>query len=116
MIGGSGYFFLYGLLIVLFAVFFGVATFDAEQTARTLKDTGGFVPGYRPGENTARYLRAAQTALALFGAASLAVVCVLPDGIYRRLAIWPPLGGYQLFLLTWLMLHFLEQMRPHARQ
>ncbi len=115
MIGGSGYFLLYGLLIALFAVFFGVATFDAEQTARTLKDTGGFVPGYRPGENTARYLRTAQTALALFGAASLAVVCVLPDVIYRWVAIWPPLGGYQVFLLVWLMLRILDQMRPSAR-
>lgn len=44
MIGGSGYFLLYGLLIALFAVFFGLATFDPERIASKLKDSGGFVP------------------------------------------------------------------------
>ena len=115
MIGGSGYLLLYGLLITLFAIFFGLAAFDPVQTARTLKDSGGFVHGYRPGENTARYLRTTQTALAVIGAAYLVAACVLPDVIYRWAAIWPPFVGYQLFLLTWLMVHILNRVRPYVR-
>ncbi|HZF33179.1 MAG TPA: preprotein translocase subunit SecY [Candidatus Angelobacter sp.] len=116
MIGGGGYFSLYGLLIALFAVLFGLVTFDPAQIARTLKDSGGFVPGYRPGENTARHLRKIQTTLAVIGAAYLVAVCVLPDVIYRWAAVWPPFVGYQLFLLTWLMVHILDQMRPYVRR
>jgi preprotein translocase subunit SecY len=115
MIGGVGYFSLYGFLIALFAIFFGLATFDPAQTARMLKDSGGFVPGYRPGENTARHLRKTQTMLAVIGAAYLVAVCVLPDVIYRWAAARPPFVGYQLFLLTWLMVHILDRMRPHVR-
>jgi preprotein translocase subunit SecY len=115
MIGGGGYFALYGLFIALFAVFFGLATFDSAKTARMLKDAGGFVPGYRPGENTARHPRKTQRTLAVIGAAYLVAVCVLPDVIYRWAGVWPPFVGYQLFLLTWLMVHILDRMRPYAR-
>jgi preprotein translocase subunit SecY len=115
MIGGSGYFLLYGLLIALSAVFFGLLVFNPEQTARTLKDSCGFVPGYRSGENTARHLRKTQTTLAVIGAAYLVAVCVLPDVVCRWAGVWPPFVGYQLFLLTWLMVHILDRMRPYVR-
>ena len=113
----SGYLLLYGLLIALFALFFGLATFDPEQMASKLKDSGGFVPGYRPGENTARHLRTIQTALAIIGAAYLVAACVLPDVIYiyRWADMWAPFVGYQLFLLAWLMVRILDQIRPYVR-
>jgi preprotein translocase subunit SecY len=103
------------LLIVLFAVFFGLATFDPDETARKLKDAHGFVPGFRPGEMTARHLWVTQTVLVTIGAAYLVTVCTLPDLIYRWTMMWPPFGGYQLFLLAWLSVHTVEQIRPFVR-
>lgn len=115
MIGGSGYFSLYGLLIALSAVFVGFLTFDPAQTARMIKDSGGFVPGYRPGENTARHLRKTQTTVMVIGAAYLVAVCVLPDVVCRWAGVWPPFVGYQIFLMTWLTVHILDRMRPYVR-
>lgn len=71
---GIGHLLVNGLLIALFAVFFGLATFDPEGIAKKLKDSGGWIPGFRPGENAAGYLRRMQVAFALVGAIYL-VVC-----------------------------------------
>ena len=114
-VGRSGHLLLTALLIALFAVFYGLVVLDPQQTARKLRDSGGFVPGYRPGEGTARYLRATQTTLAVIGAAYLVTVCVLPELFFRQFYMPLPFGGFPIFLLAWLMVRMLEQMHPFVK-
>jgi preprotein translocase subunit SecY len=112
---GIGYVLANGLLMVLFGVFFGLAVLDSAQIAKKLTDSGGWIPGFRSGENTARYLRRTQIILALIGTAYLVTACVLPELIYRRF-YWPlPLPGLEFFLLAWVMVHILERVRPALR-
>ena len=112
---GMGYALIDGSLIFFFAIFFGLAAFDPDQIARKLKDSGGWIPGVRPGDNTARYLRRTRTVLALGGAVYLVVVCVLPDVVYRWFHLPLPLSGFSLFLLAWMMIRMLDSMRPFLR-
>src|SRR5262249_23987145 len=107
---GTGYVSVEGLLVFFFAVFFGLAAFDPEQIAKKLKASGGRIPGFRPGANTAAYRT--RTVLALFGAVYLALVCALPDLVYRGFHLPLPLSGFSFFFLAWVMLRILDRMRP----
>ena len=66
-------------LIVFFAFFYTAIVFNPAETADNLKKYGGFIPGIRPGKNTADYLDYVLTRLTVLGAAYLAFVCVLPE-------------------------------------
>jgi len=112
---GAGYVSVEGLLVFFFAVFCGLAAFDPEQIAKKLKDSGGWIPGFRPGANTAAYLRRTRTVLALFGAVYLVMVCALPDLVYRGFHLPLPLSGFSFFLLAWVMVRILDSMRPTLR-
>jgi preprotein translocase subunit SecY len=100
-----------GLLIFFFAIFFGLVAFDPEQVAKKLKDSGGWIPGFRPGDNTAHYLRRTRAVLALVAAVYLVVVCALPDIIYRWLHLPLLLSGFSFFLLAWVMVRILDWIR-----
>ena len=65
-------------LIVFFAFFYTAIVFNPEETADNLKRYGGFVPGIRPGKNTADYLDYVLTRLTVVGAAYLMIVCIIP--------------------------------------
>jgi preprotein translocase subunit SecY len=100
-----------GLLIFFFALFFGVAAFDPERIAKELRDSGGWIPGFRPGDDTARYLRRCRAVLALIGAVYLVAVCVLPDVVYRWLHLPLLFSGFSFFLLAWVMVRIRDRMR-----
>ena len=70
---------VYIALIVFFAFFYTSVVFNPEDTADNLKKYGGFIPGIRPGKNTAVYLDYVLTRLTVVGAAYLSVVCILPE-------------------------------------
>ena len=81
------YLLLYAALIVFFAFFYTSIVFNPKETAENLKKYGGFIPGIRPGEQTAEYIDYVLTRITVLGAAYLAVVCLLPEiliGYYRR--------------------------------
>ncbi len=112
---GLGYVLVDSVLIILFAIYFGLAIFDPEEIAKKLTDAGGWIPGFHPGENTARYLRRTQAVLALTGAIYLVAACVLPELIYVRFYLPLPFSGLELFLLAWVMVRIIERMRPIVR-
>jgi len=114
--GRMGYVVIEGLLILFFAVFFGLAAFDPERIARKLKESGAWIPGFRPGHNTARYLRLTRAMLTIIGALYLVAVCVLADVIYRSLHLPLPFSGFSFFLLAWVMVRILDRMRPFVRR
>ena len=70
---------LYGGLIMFFAFFYTAVVFNPEENAEMLRRHGGFVPGIRPGKNTADYLDYVLTRLTVIGAAYITVVCLIPE-------------------------------------
>src|ERR671913_914481 len=91
--GNAPYLILYALLIIMFTYFYTAVQFNPVEHADNLKKSGGYVPGYRPGQPTAIYLNNVLTRITLFGAVFLAAIAVLPY------LIAPALGlGNQLFL------------------
>ena len=72
-------------LIVFFCFFYTAIVFNPAETADNLRKYGGFVPGIRPGKNTADYLDYVLTRLTVVGAAYLSAVCVLPEILISRI-------------------------------
>ena len=78
------YMLLYAALIVFFTYFYTAIVFNPAETADNLKKYGGFVPGIRPGQNTAEYFDYVVTRLTAVGALYLCVVCLLPEILISR--------------------------------
>ena len=73
------YMLLYALGIIFFCFFYTAVVFNPEETAENLKKNGGFIPGIRPGKNTATYLDYVLTRITVIGAAYITLVCVVPE-------------------------------------
>jgi len=77
--GEAAYYFVFGFLIFVFSYFWVSMMFKPVQIADDLKKNGGYIPGVRPGEPTAKFLDHIMTRLTLFGALSLTVIALFPD-------------------------------------
>ena len=77
--GKPVYMILYASLIIFFAFFYTAVVFNPEETSENLKRNGGFIPGIRPGKNTATYLDYVLTRITVIGALYLAIICVVPE-------------------------------------
>jgi preprotein translocase subunit SecY len=107
------YLLLYVALIVFFAFFYTAVVFNPAETADNLKKYGGFIPGIRPGKNTADYLDRVLTRLTVIGAAYLAVVCILPEILISRLAVPFYFGGTSLLIVVTVTLDTVAQVQSH---
>jgi preprotein translocase subunit SecY len=107
------YLVLYVGLIVFFAFFYTAVVFNPADTADNLKKYGGFIPGIRPGKNTADYLDYVLTRLTVLGAAYLAVVCVLPEMLlaWRQLPFY--FGGTSLLIVVSVTMDTVAQIHSH---
>src|SRR3546814_1825007 len=94
--GQPFYMVLYIALIVFFTFFYTAIVFNPADTADNLKKYGGFIPGIRPGKNTAEYLDYVLTRLTVVGAAYLALVCLLPEILIAEYALPFYFGGTSL--------------------
>ncbi len=97
--GSVSYMLIYGGLIVFFAFFYTAMVFNPTETAENLKKSGGFVPGIRPGEQTASYLDFILTRLTVFGSAYLVFICLLPDFLITKMSVPFYLGGTTLLIV-----------------
>jgi preprotein translocase subunit SecY len=111
--GQPVYLALYVALIVFFAFFYTAVVFNPIETADNLKKYGGFVPGIRPGKNTAEYLDRVLTRLTVLGAAYLAVVCILPEILISRFAVPFYFGGTSLLIVVTVTLDTVAQVQSH---
>ncbi len=104
---------LYIGLIVFFAFFYTAVVFNPADTADNLKKYGGFIPGIRPGKNTADYLDFVLTRLTVLGALYLAVVCVLPEMLlaWRSLPFY--FGGTSLLIVVSVTMDTVAQIHSH---
>ena len=111
--GDAGYLLLYISLIVFFTFFYTTIVFNPEDTADNLKKHGGFIPGIRPGKNTAEYLDKVLTRLTVVGAAYLAAVCLLPEILISRFAVPFYFGGTSLLIVVSVTMDTVAQVHSH---
>ena len=104
------YVFLYSAAIVFFCYFYAALMFSPKETADNLKKSGAFVPGIRPGEQTARYIEKIMLRLTLVGAVYVTLVCLLPE----FLIVWKQVpfyfGGTSLLIIVVVTMDFRSQV------
>ena len=104
---------IFGAAIVFFCFFYTAVVFNPADTADNLRRNGGFIPGIRPGKNTADYLDYVLTRLTTVGAAYLAVVCLIPEVLIGELAIPFYLGGTSLLICVTVTMDTVAQIQSH---
>jgi len=107
------YLFLYSVLIIFFAFFYTAVVFNPADTAENLRKYGGFIPGIRPGKNTADYLDYVLTRLTVLGAIYLIVVCLIPEFLISRLSVPFYFGGTSLMIVVNVTLNTVQQVQAH---
>ena len=111
--GQPVYLLLYLSLVVFFAFFYTAVVFNPEETADNLKKYGGFVPGIRPGKNTAEYLDYVLTRLTVVGAAYLAIICLLPELLISKYSVPFYFGGTSLLIVVTVTIDTVAQVQSH---
>jgi len=111
--GQPGYMFVYISMIVFFAFFYTAIVFNPSDTADNLKKHGGFIPGIRPGKNTAEYLDFVLTRLTVIGAAYLSAVCILPEILISQYKVPFYFGGTSLLIVVSVTMDTVGQIHSH---
>ncbi len=107
------YVLLYTLLIVFFCFFYTAIVFDSKETADNLKRSGAFVPGVRPGRQTATYIDKVLTRLTVGGAAYITAVCLLPEFLILEWNVPFYFGGTSLLIVVVVTMDFMSQVQAH---
>jgi preprotein translocase subunit SecY len=104
---------LYVGLIIFFCFFYTAIVFNPQDTAENLRKYGGFIPGIRPGKNTADYLDYVLTRLTAVGAIYLAGVCLLPELLIAQYAVPFYFGGTSLLIVVTVTMDTVAQIQSH---
>ena len=104
---------LYAAGIIFFTFFYTAVVFNPEETAENLKKNGGFIPGIRPGKNTATYLDYVLTRITVVGAIYLTLVCVVPEYMVAQTGIQLFLGGTSLLIVVNVTVDTISQIQSH---
>ncbi|MEP4378866.1 MAG: preprotein translocase subunit SecY [Alphaproteobacteria bacterium] len=107
------FFLLFAALIIFFAFFYTAIVFNPEETADNLKKNGGFVPGIRPGKNTAEFFDYVLTRLTVVGAGYLTLVALLPEILISRFSVPFFFGGTSLLIVVVVSLDTVAQIQSH---
>ena len=113
--GQPVYVLLYAALIIFFCFFYTALQYNSKETADQLKRGGAFLPGIRPGAQTADYIDRVLTRLTFWGAIYIAGVCLLPEIVRMFYPSMPfNFGGTSLLILVVVTMDFMSQMQAHA--
>ena len=104
---------LYGALIIFFCFFYTALVFNSRETAETLKKSGAFIPGIRPGQHTAEYIDKVLTRLTVWGSLYVALVCLLPEFLISRFRVPFYFGGTSLLIIVVVIMDFMAQLQAH---
>jgi len=107
------YIFLFAVAIIFFCFFYTALQFNARDTADNLKKGGAFVPGIRPGEQTAKYIDKVMTRLTFVGALYITSVCLLPEFLILYWNVPFYFGGTSLLIIVVVMMDFMAQIQSH---
>jgi len=107
------YVLLYAGMIIFFCFFYTALVFDSRETAENLKKSGAFIPGVRPGQQTANYIDTVLTRLTVVGAAYVTLVCLLPEFLILRWNVPFYFGGTSLLIIVVVVMDFMSQLQAH---
>jgi len=107
------YIVLFTMAVIFFAFFYTGMQYNPRDTADNLKKSGAFVPGYRPGEQTSRYIDKVMTRLTLIGALYITFVCLVPYIITSLWKVSFQLGGTSLLIVVVVIMDFIAQVQSH---
>ena len=111
--GSLAYMTLYGVLVAFFAFFYTAIVFNPKETADNLKRHGGFIPGIRPGQNTADYLDFVLTRITVVGAIYLVFICLLPEFLMVKYQLPFYFGGTSLLIVVTVTMDTVAQIQSH---
>ncbi len=111
--GQPGYMVLYAAMIIFFSYFYTAVVFNPQETADNLKKYGGFIPGIRPGSNTADYFDYVLTRLTTIGALYLVLVCLLPEVLINSYGLPFYFGGTSLLIIVSVTMDTVTQIQSH---
>jgi preprotein translocase subunit SecY len=111
--GKSLYLVLFGALIIFFCYFYTALVFSPKEVAENLKRSGAYVPGIRPGEQTARYLDHILNRLTFIGAIYITIVCLMPMVLQTSFGVQFNLGGTSLLIVVVVVMDFMAQLQAH---
>ncbi len=107
------YVMLYALAIVFFCFFYTALVFNPKETADNLKKSGALVPGFRPGDQTAKYIDSVMTRLTAVGAIYITLVCLLPEFLILEFNVPFYFGGTSLLIIVVVVMDFMAQVQAH---
>ena len=107
------YVLFYALAIVFFCFFYTALVFNAKDTADNLKKSGAFIPGIRPGAQTASYIDAVMTRLTTAGAMYITLVCLMPEFLILYWNVPFYFGGTSLLIIVVVSMDFMAQVQTH---
>jgi len=111
--GQPVYVLLYAMAIIFFCFFYTALMFNPKDTADNLKRSGAFIPGIRPGQQTAHYIDQVMSRLTLIGAIYITAVCLLPEFmiVYWNVPFY--FGGTSLLIIVVVVMDFISQIQAH---
>ncbi|MSR14865.1 MAG: preprotein translocase subunit SecY [Gammaproteobacteria bacterium] len=107
------YVLLYAVAIVFFCFFYTALVFNPKETADNLKKSGALVPGFRPGDQTAKYIDGVMTRLTAAGAIYITLVCLLPEFLILEFNVPFYFGGTSLLIIVVVVMDFMAQIQAH---
>ena len=112
--GQPVYVMFYAAAIIFFCFFYTALVFNSKETAENLKKSGAFLPGIRPGLQTASYIDKVMTRLTLIGAFYITLVCLLPEFLIVYWNVPFYFGGTSLLIIVVVVMDFISQMQTHV--
>jgi len=103
----------YAVAIIFFCFFYTALTFNSKETADNLKKSGAFIPGIRPGAQTAKYIDGVMSRLTLVGAFYITAVCLLPEFLIVAWNVPFYFGGTSLLIIVVVVMDFMAQVQAH---
>ena len=107
------YVFMYATAIIFFCFFYTALVFNSRETAENLKKSGAFIPGIRPGQQTANHIDKVLTRLTLAGALYITAVCLLPEFLILYWNVPFYFGGTSLLIIVVVVMDFIAQAQSH---
>jgi len=108
------YVMLYAAMIIFFCFFYTALVFNSRETADNLKKSGAFIPGIRPGDQTARYIDKILARLTLAGAVYITAVCLLPEFLHLQYNVPFYFGGTSLLIIVVVTMDFWAQVQSYV--
>jgi preprotein translocase subunit SecY len=111
--GQPVYVIMYAAMIIFFCFFYTALVFNPKETAENLKKSGAFIPGIRPGDQTARYIERIMLRLTLTGAIYVTLVCLLPEFLILKWNVPFYFGGTSLLIIVVVTMDFMAQVQAY---